>query len=78
MTNIKQILRTLGKSQDDLAKQVGVSQSSINHYVQGNRKPSYEMAWKIVKELNHFGASCSFDEVFPDPYPKLISAKNKA
>ncbi|MBD0785818.1 helix-turn-helix transcriptional regulator [Vibrio sp. Y2-5] len=77
MTNIKQVLRTLGKSQDELAKQVGVSQSSINHYVKGNRKPSYEMAWKIVKELNCFGASCSFDDVFPDPQPKLIPAKDK-
>ncbi len=75
MTNIKQILKTLGKSQGDLAHRVGVSQSSINHYINDNRKPSYEMAWKIVKELNHFGATCSFADVFPEPQPESYLSK---
>lgn len=67
MTNIKEILRTVGKSQDSLAQALSISQGSVNHYANGNRKPSYEMAWKIVKALNEFGADCSFDDVFPSP-----------
>lgn len=67
MTNINTILKDIGKSQDVLAKQVGISQSSVNHYAKGNRKPSYEMAWKIVTALNQLGAICTFDEVFPNP-----------
>ncbi|EPN8528292.1 helix-turn-helix transcriptional regulator [Vibrio fluvialis] len=67
MNNIKQILKSTGKSQELLAQSVGISQGSVNHYANGNRKPSYEMAWKIVQALNSFGASCTFDEVFPEP-----------
>ncbi len=67
MTNIKIILKSVGESQGTLASRVGVSQSSINHYANGNRKPNYEMAWKIVRALNQFGSSCTFDDVFPNP-----------
>lgn len=67
MANIKSILKKVGKSQDELARKVGISQSAINHYANGNRKPSYEMAWKIVEALKSFGAQCSFDDVFPNP-----------
>ena len=67
MANIKSMLKKVGKSQDELAQKVGLSQSAINHYANGKRKPSYEMAWNIVEVLNGFGAECSFDEVFPNP-----------
>jgi putative transcriptional regulator len=67
MTNIKKILKTVNKSQDDLAREIGISQGSVNHYANGNRKPSYDMAWRVVKALNRLGSSCSFTDVFPDP-----------
>jgi putative transcriptional regulator len=67
MTNIKKILKAINRSQDDLAIEVGISQGSVNHYANGNRKPSYDMAWKVVNALNRLGASCSFTDVFPDP-----------
>ncbi|MBE3662152.1 transcriptional regulator [Vibrio navarrensis] len=67
MPNIKGILKRISRSQDELSKEVGVSQSAVNHYANGKRKPSYEMAWKIVEALNTFGAECAFDDVFPNP-----------
>lgn len=67
MAKINEILKRIGKSQEKLAQIVGVSQSSINHYANGNRKPSYQTAWKIVDSLNQLGAKCSFDDVFPNP-----------
>lgn len=67
MTNIKKLLKSISKSQEVLAKEIGISQGAVNHYANGNRKPSYEMAWKIVQALNELGAACSFDEVFPEP-----------
>lgn len=67
MPNINLKLKIVKKSQEELAKNVGCSQGAINHYANGNRIPSYEMAWKIVNALNQFGAICSFSDVFPDP-----------
>ncbi|EKO3656440.1 helix-turn-helix transcriptional regulator [Vibrio metschnikovii] len=67
MTKINEILKRIGISQERLAEIVGVSQSSINHYAKGNRKPNYQIAWKIVDSLNQLGANCSFDDVFPNP-----------
>lgn len=73
MANIKSILKRVGKSQCELASEVGVSQSAINHYANGNRKPSYEMAWSIINALNSFGAKCKFDDVFPNPQTDVLS-----
>ena len=67
MPRIKQVLSEIGESQESLAKEIGISQSSVNHYANGNRMPSYEMAWNIVKALNSLGASCTFEQVFPSP-----------
>lgn len=67
MPNINTILKSIKKSQEDLAKKVGCSQGSINHYANGNRTPSYEMAWKVVDALNSLGANCTFYDVFPNP-----------
>ncbi|MCU7998098.1 helix-turn-helix domain-containing protein [Shewanella sp. SM95] len=76
MTNIKKILKAINRSQDDLASEVGISQGSVNHYANGNRKPSYDMAWKVVNALNRLGSSCSFTDVFPDPLECGQSAAN--
>ena len=79
MTNIKKILKAINRSQDDLASEVGISQGSVNHYANGNRKPSYDMAWKVVNALNRLGSSCSFSDVFPDPlecYPHAVNQLN--
>ncbi|MCU8044389.1 MULTISPECIES: helix-turn-helix domain-containing protein [unclassified Shewanella] len=77
MTNIKKILKAINRSQDDLASEVGISQGSINHYANGNRKPSYDMAWKVVNALNRLGSSCSFTDVFPDPLECGLPAANQ-
>lgn len=78
MTNINRILQSIGASQNLLARNIGISQSSINHYAKGKRTPSYEMAWKIVSALNQLGSTCSFEEVFPNPKTTLELNNKKA
>ncbi|GAB6263224.1 helix-turn-helix transcriptional regulator [Photobacterium sp. R1] len=67
MSNLKQIRLQLGLSQAALAKQAGITQGAIAHFERGKRTPSIDMCWKVVNALNALGASCSFDDVFPDP-----------
>ncbi|WP_270944367.1 helix-turn-helix transcriptional regulator [Vibrio parahaemolyticus] len=65
MSNIKQIRMSLGISQDALAAEIGVTQGAIAHFEAGKRTPNINMCWKIVEALNHLGAQCSFENVFP-------------
>jgi putative transcriptional regulator len=67
MSKLKLIRGELGVTQQALAEKVGVSQSAINHYENGNRTVDTSLAWKIVCALNTLGANCKFEEVFPDP-----------
>ncbi|MFV0576019.1 MAG: helix-turn-helix transcriptional regulator [Vibrio sp.] len=67
MNRIKQYRNTIGVNQKTIGDLVGVDQSSINRYETGERKPSIEMGWKIVKVFNCLGCNCSFNDVFPDP-----------
>ncbi|WP_105901407.1 helix-turn-helix transcriptional regulator [Vibrio gangliei] len=67
MSKIKVIRGELGVTQETLAKKVGVSQSAMNHYENGNREIKNELGWRIVNALNELGASCTYEEVFPNP-----------
>ncbi|EHK9084600.1 helix-turn-helix transcriptional regulator [Vibrio parahaemolyticus] len=67
MSNLKVIRGALGVTQQALAEKVGVSQSAINHYENGNRTVDTALGWSIVNALNSFGANCTFEQVFPNP-----------
>ncbi|WP_434340220.1 helix-turn-helix transcriptional regulator [Motilimonas cestriensis] len=67
MPKIKFIRGDLGVTQRALAEKLGLSQSTINHYENGNRSIDTGTGWKIVQALNAFGAQCSFEDVFPNP-----------
>jgi putative transcriptional regulator len=67
MSNLKAIRGELGVTQQALAEKVGVSQSAINHYENGNRTVDTVLGWRIVNALNLLGADCNFEDVFPDP-----------
>lgn len=67
MSNLKAIRGELGVTQQALAEKVGVSQSAINHYENGNRTVDTILGWRIVNALNLLGADCKFEDVFPDP-----------
>ncbi|HCE5244014.1 TPA: helix-turn-helix transcriptional regulator [Vibrio parahaemolyticus] len=67
MSNLKAIRGELGVTQQALAEKVGVSQSAINHYENGNRTVDTVLGWRIVNALSSLGANCKFEDVFPDP-----------
>ena len=67
MSKLKFIRGELGITQKSLAKKVGVSQSAINHYENGNRTVETSLGWRIVHALNSWGGSFTLNDVFPDP-----------
>jgi transcriptional regulator with XRE-family HTH domain len=57
---VKERMRTLGKTQESLARPLGVkTRSAIGHYFNGRRKLSAEQAVDLAKELQ-----CSLDYLF--------------
>lgn len=50
-------------SQEELAKEIGTSQTMISHYMNGRKTPNIITVRKIAKILN-----CSMDDFFPKDY----------
>lgn len=50
-------------SQEELAKEIGTSQTMISHYMNGKNLPTVITVRKIAKILN-----CSMDDFFPKDY----------
>ncbi|MGO2497752.1 MAG: helix-turn-helix transcriptional regulator [Vibrio litoralis] len=67
MSKLKVIRGELGVTQKSLAEKVGVSQSAINHYENGNRSVETSLGWRIVHALNSWGGNYTLVDVFPDP-----------
>lgn len=65
MNNLKQIRDTISASQEDVAKELGFTQSAISHYETMRRNPDLEICRKLVSVLNKLGANCTLDQVFP-------------
>ncbi len=63
-------------SQARLAREVGVTTSTIGNYELGIRNINLGMCWKIVVALHRLGIHCSFEEVFPDPSQPILSNSN--
>lgn len=74
MSKLKMIRSQIGITQAVLAKEMGLSQSAINHYENGNRSVDTTTGWRIVHTLNRLGAQCSFEDVFPNPQPNSSEA----
>lgn len=67
MSKLKTIRCKIGATQAELAREIGLSQSAINHYENGNRSVDTTTGWRIVQALNRLGAKCTFEDVFPKP-----------
>ena len=52
--NILNNLKKQGVTQKELAKNIGISQPTISHFVTGRRKPLLETAQKIVAFYEEF------------------------
>lgn len=66
MNNLAEIRKTLGISQEEIAKKTGLTQGAWGHFETGRRTPSIKTARKVVKALNDLGGNFTFDDVFPD------------
>lgn len=51
-TRVSELLKMYGKTQCELAKQVGVTEVSISRYINGERTPHLDIALKIAINLN--------------------------
>ncbi|MDH0896349.1 MULTISPECIES: helix-turn-helix transcriptional regulator [unclassified Pseudomonas] len=65
MSNLKQFRKKARVTQAALAERVGMTQGAIAHYENGRRTPGLSEARELVAALNHFGAECDLDAVFP-------------
>lgn len=61
MKAIKTIREALGLSQAKLAEKVGVTQTAIARYENGDRLPGIQIAFKIANTLN-----CTIDDLMKD------------
>lgn len=53
MINLKQIRKSCGYTQKELAKKLGISDSTLAHYETGIRKITLEMFLKILDVCNY-------------------------
>lgn len=65
MNNIKALREKAGKTQVDLAAELGVTQGAVAHYESGRRDPTVASSRKITAVINRWGVPCSLDDVFP-------------
>jgi len=59
MTKFKQKLKEQGRSQRWISGKIGISETTLSKYVNGKRKPNYEIAKQIANLLN-----CKPDDIF--------------
>jgi len=55
MNNIKELRDQVGKTQSDLAAELGITQGAVAHYEKSRRKPGLDTCRKIAKthQNNH-------------------------
>lgn len=59
--NIKNLMEAYGYSQQELALEADISQSSLSQYINGERMPNAKVIYKITKVLD-----CTLDELFDE------------
>lgn len=64
MKNVKYIREQLGLSQDELAKIISVSQSSISNYERHKQEISPPVARRLVALSRNHGLKVSLDDIY--------------
>jgi len=59
VNNFKKFLIEQGRTQDWIARKIGISKTTLSKYATGKRKPNYEVAEKIALLLD-----CKPDDIF--------------
>lgn len=65
MNNIKVLRERAGKTQSDLATELGITQGAVAHYEKSRRIPRLDACRKIASVINRWGVNCSINDVFP-------------
>ena len=65
MNNIKELRDQVGKTQSDLAAELGITQGAVAHYEKSRRKPGLDTCRKIAAAISSWGIQCSINDVFP-------------
>ena len=64
LNKLKEYRSKVGISQDELAKKVNVSQTSMALYESGQRTPRFDVAVQIFKELKKVNKKITFFELW--------------
>ncbi|MGL5597933.1 MAG: helix-turn-helix transcriptional regulator [Aeromonas sp.] len=65
MNRVKELRTVAGKTQYELATELGITQGAVAHYEMSRRKPGLDMCRRIVSAINEWGVKCSINDVFP-------------
>ncbi|HDT6076357.1 TPA: helix-turn-helix transcriptional regulator [Aeromonas hydrophila] len=65
MNNIRELRDRAGKTQSDLAAEIGLTQGAVAHYEKNRRDPKLATCRKITEVINRWGVQCSINDVFP-------------
>lgn len=60
--DIETYLKTSGKSQKDLADQLGITRSAVNQWIKGTTHPSGKQAAEIIRIS---GGLVTIDDIYP-------------
>jgi len=67
MNNVRSLRKTLGMSQAELAKGIGVTQSALSHYENGSCDPLVETARKLISFAVTHGITWCLEDVYASP-----------
>lgn len=67
MNRIREVREAAGIKQVDLYSRLNWKQSRLSNFENGRRTPDLHAARELVAALNHLGANCDLDSVFPAP-----------
>ncbi|WDG75498.1 helix-turn-helix transcriptional regulator [Pseudomonas chlororaphis] len=65
MNRIAHLRKGANIKQRDLFELLGWTQARLSNYESGHRTPGLSECRAITAALNHLGAACSLDDVFP-------------
>ncbi|WP_257744581.1 helix-turn-helix transcriptional regulator [Burkholderia glumae] len=74
MNNVRQLRKSLGLSQFDLARGIGITQSALSHYENGSCDPLVDTARKLIAFAKGLGVEWTLDDVFSPP---MVGAEAK-
>ncbi|QPB42197.1 helix-turn-helix transcriptional regulator [Rodentibacter haemolyticus] len=65
MNRISEFRKKINLTQQELAKEINITQGAIAHYETGRREPPINIAQRIISVMKNHGIDCTLDELFP-------------